>query len=72
MVCKIDMDKVFDNVKWSILLKILEAHGFGQKWINWMWLCVATAQVYALVNVSSSEKFKPTKGFRQGESLSPF
>ncbi|XP_026458469.1 uncharacterized protein LOC113358980 [Papaver somniferum] len=72
VVCKIDMEKAFDNVKWKSLLRILEKHGFGSKWIGWMKWCISTSNISILVNGSSTDKFKPSKGLRQGDSLSPF
>ncbi|XP_026385033.1 uncharacterized protein LOC113280648 [Papaver somniferum] len=63
---------VFDNVKWKVMLRILEKHGFGSRWISWMNWCVSTANISILVNGSSIERFKTSKCFRQGDSLSPF
>ncbi|XP_026399463.1 uncharacterized protein LOC113295335 [Papaver somniferum] len=40
VLCKIDMEKVFDHVKWRSLLMILEKHGIGRKWISWMKWCI--------------------------------
>ncbi|XP_026408982.1 uncharacterized protein LOC113304133 [Papaver somniferum] len=64
------MEKAFDNVKWNALLCILNKHGFGEKWIDR--LHFTSSNISVLVNGSSSEKFSPTNGSRQGDSLSPF
>lgn len=72
VLCKIDMEKAFDHVKWKSLLRILEKHGFGGRWISWIRWCISSANITMLVNGSNTEKFKPSKGLRQGDALSPF
>ncbi|XP_026441443.1 uncharacterized protein LOC113340523 [Papaver somniferum] len=72
VICKIDMEKAFDNVNWHTLFCILQRHGFGERWVSWIKWCVSQAHLSVLVNGVSTEKFKPSKGLRQGDSLSPF
>lgn len=69
ILCKNDMEKAFDNVNWQALLTILQKHEFGVKWIKW---CVTYTHISLFVNGGSTEKFKPSKGLRQGDSLSPY
>ncbi|XP_026458914.1 uncharacterized protein LOC113359510 [Papaver somniferum] len=33
LVCKIDLEKAFDNVKWFFLMEILQKMGFGNVWL---------------------------------------
>ncbi|XP_026451941.1 uncharacterized protein LOC113352323 [Papaver somniferum] len=66
-LCKLDMEKAFDNVNWHSLFLILEKHEFGVKWISWIKWCVTSSLLSVLVNDSSTEKFKPSKGLRQGD-----
>ncbi|XP_026434791.1 uncharacterized protein LOC113332471 [Papaver somniferum] len=61
ILCNIDMQKAFDNVRWCSLLRILEKHGFGSKWISWIRWCISSTNISVLVNGSSTEKFKPSK-----------
>ena len=35
MICKLDIEKTYDNVNWEVLLKLLKKMGFGEKWCNW-------------------------------------
>lgn len=72
IICKIDMEKAFNNVNWNALFNILNRHGFGYKWISWMKWCISSAHLSVLVNGSSTEKFKTSKGLRQDDSLSPY
>ncbi|XP_026417578.1 uncharacterized protein LOC113313069 [Papaver somniferum] len=69
---KIDMEKAFDNVNWQALFTILQKHEFGEKWISWIKRCVTSTHLFFLVNGGSTEIFKPNKGLRQGDSLSPY
>ena len=32
VICKLDIEKVYDNVNWEELLKLLMKMGFGEKW----------------------------------------
>ncbi|XP_026451891.1 uncharacterized protein LOC113352262 [Papaver somniferum] len=40
--------------------------------LTWRRWCISSTNISVLVNGSSTEKFKPSKGLRQGDSLSPF
>ena len=34
LVCKLDIEKAYDQVSWKFLLSVLEKMGFGPKWSN--------------------------------------
>ncbi|XP_039034276.1 AP-2 complex subunit alpha-2-like [Hibiscus syriacus] len=71
VVFKIDFRRVYDTVEWPILLKVMKAMGFGEKWVSWIEYCLSSASISVLVNGSPTEEFPMTKGLRQGCSLSP-
>ena len=71
VICKLDIEKTYDNVNWEALLKLLKKMGFGKKWCNWIRTCISTMQFSVLVNGSSANFFGSSRGLRQGDPLSP-
>ena len=44
VICKLDIEKAYDNVNWEALLKLLKKMGFGEKWCSWIRTCISTVQ----------------------------
>ncbi|XP_062155308.1 uncharacterized protein LOC133863382 [Alnus glutinosa] len=72
MALKLDMEKAFDFLELSFLLKILDLLGFHPTWINWIGQCITTSSFSILLDGSSYGNFKPSRGIRQGDPLSHF
>ena len=36
VMCKLDIEKVYDHVDWSFLLSVMSMMGFWEKWLRWM------------------------------------
>ncbi|MCH81674.1 hypothetical protein A2U01_0002465 [Trifolium medium] len=69
---KNDMAKAYDRVEWNFLKATLEAMGFPQHLTNTIMRCVTTVQFSILINGNPSTPFRPQRGLRQGDPLSPF
>jgi hypothetical protein len=68
----IDMEKAFDKMEWGCLIIIMEKLGFHPIWINWIRICISTSSFSILLNGSPYGLFRPSRGLRQGDPLSPF
>ena len=42
VICKLDIEKAYDNVNWEALLKLLKKMGSGEKWCSWIRTCIST------------------------------
>ena len=70
VLCKLDIEKAYDHINWSFLLKVLQKMGFGIKWVKWIRWCIFTPSFSVLVNGSSTGFLKSSRGLRQGDPLS--
>nr|XP_016454476.1 PREDICTED: uncharacterized protein LOC107778702 [Nicotiana tabacum] len=57
ILCKLDIEKAFDHINWSFLLKLLKDLGFGIKWIQF---CITNVRFSILIN-GSPEGFFPSQ-----------
>ena len=72
ILCKLDIEKAYDNINWKFLFGVLQKMGFGPKWVSWIKQCVTTASFSVLVNGSPAGCFNSSRGLRQGDPLSPY
>ncbi|RVX15158.1 Exocyst complex component SEC3A [Vitis vinifera] len=71
-MCKLDIEKTYDNVDWSFLLTVMQKMGFGEKWIGWIKWCISTASFSVLINGTFKGFFQSSRGLRQGDPLSSY
>lgn len=69
---KLDMHKAYDRVEWVFLEAILLKLGFNANWVKMIMLCVSSVEYRVRYNSTETEAFKPTRGLRQGDPLSPY
>ena len=69
---KLDMHKAYDRVEWCSLKEIMLKLGFKEIWVNLVMECVSTMEYRVRINDDEMESFKPTRGLRQGDPLSPY
>ena len=73
MALKLDMSKAYDRVEWNFLWFILEKFGFDSRWIMWIRELVTTVSYSIIVEAGQPYGFfKPNRGIRQGDPLSPY
>ena len=71
MLCKLDVEKAYDHVSWDFLMYMLQRCGFSEKWRKWIRDCISIVKFSILINGSPTDFFGSSRGFRQGDPLSP-
>ena len=66
------MSKAYDRVEWNFVWFIMKKLGFSDKWINWLKEYVFTVSFSVVVEGQPIGFFKPNKGLRKGDPLSPY
>ena len=72
MVVKIDLAKAYDRLEWSFIHKVLIAFHFPQSLIELIMSCISTTSMSILFNGGKLTTFKPSRGIRQRDPLSPY
>lgn len=69
---KIDMMKAYDHVEWEYLQGVMLQLGFSEDWVSLVMKCVNSVSFQVKVNGELLPSFKPSRGFRQGDPISPY
>ena len=72
MAIKLDLQKAYDRVNWKFLTAFLLHFGFNETFPRWIMAFVSSVSFEVVVIGGKSECFKPGRGLRQGDPLSPY
>eukprot|EP00253_Pinus_taeda_P020218 PITA_20218 len=72
MILKLDLSKAFDKLSWCYIQQMLLAFGFNATWARWIMNLISSPSFSILLNGSPSKPFRPSRGIRQRDPLSPF
>ncbi|XP_039120543.1 uncharacterized protein LOC120256952 [Dioscorea cayenensis subsp. rotundata] len=72
MLVKLDIEKAYDTLSWSVILATLTKMNFPAKWISWISSCLSSSSFSILINGSPSPWFPSNRGLRQGDPISSY
>lgn len=72
MVIKIDLEKAYDRLDWNFIRDTLREAGLNEEWVRIIMECVETTNLSICWKGDNTEYFRPSRGIRQGDSVSPF
>jgi hypothetical protein len=72
LAMKIDLEKAYDRLEWHFIRDMLFFFKIPESLIHVIMSCITTSSISILLNGGKLEPFKPSKGIRQGDPLSPY
>ena len=72
MAIKIDLKKAYDNIEWSFIREMLIRFKFPSKLIDLIMSCISSVSSTLLFNGDCLKSFRPSRGIKQEDPLSPY
>jgi hypothetical protein len=72
MILAIDFEKAFDSISWSFILQVLDLFNFGPSIKHWISTLYNSPIARVVVNGNMTNTFRPGRGCRQGDPISPY
>lgn len=72
MALKLGTCKAYDRIEWPFLNQVLLHMGFPHHFREVIMRCVKYVSFSAMINESLGKEFKPQRGLKQGDPLSPY
>ena len=72
MAIKIDLEKAYDRLEWHFLRDVLNLYRLPSCLIDLIMSCVSSSSISILFNGGKLDPFRPSRGIRQGDPLSPY
>ena len=68
----VDIEKAFDSVDHSFLLKVLQKFSFGKDFIRWIGIILKNQESCVINGSTTTNYFKLERGARQGDPISAY
>ena len=72
MTIKIDLEKAYDRLEWNFIRDTLALFKVPSFLLNVIMSCITSSSIVVLFNGVMLKEFKPTRGIKQGDLLSPY
>ena len=72
LAIKVDLEKAYDKLEWSFIRETLVKANLPKELIDLIMNCVSSTTTSVLFNGGLLEPFRPSRGIRQGDPLSPY
>ena len=72
MCIKRHIEKAYDSLNLNFLVSTLLKMGFDHNWVKLIMACVRSPTFSILFNGTPRRSFKPTRGLRRGDPISPY
>ena len=69
---KVDLEKAYNRLEWSFVYNVLQAFHFPSNIINLIMSYISNTSLSVLVNGSTLDPIRPSRGIRQGDPISPY